>query len=175
MSDHLDEQTIYAYLDGELPAGDQAALQAHLADCGECRLQVDAVKQLFQRISALPDQPLGVDLASRVLESVRQAPIWLPRLAIGQLLAALAGGAALLLGLGSTAVSQRLTEVARGVVLDLEATLSSVLTATANALPDPAAFQFELGLPAIWSIAVVAAVFLALSNGLMLRRMSRRD
>ena len=34
---HVDEGTLHAYLDGELPSVERTALEAHLADCATCR------------------------------------------------------------------------------------------------------------------------------------------
>src|SRR4030088_1481885 len=34
---HVDEGTLHAYLDGELPSAERTALEAHLADCSTCR------------------------------------------------------------------------------------------------------------------------------------------
>src|SRR6266487_2404775 len=34
---HVDEGTLHAYLDGELPSGDRATLEAHVAQCATCR------------------------------------------------------------------------------------------------------------------------------------------
>ena len=44
--DHLNPDTISAFIDGELPAGEQQGAQQHLNDCHSCALQVLSVTQL---------------------------------------------------------------------------------------------------------------------------------
>ena len=44
--DHLDLETLSAFIDGELPAGEQQGAQQHLNDCHSCALQVLSVTQL---------------------------------------------------------------------------------------------------------------------------------
>jgi hypothetical protein len=62
---HVDEGTLHAYLDGELPSAERKTLEAHLADCVSCRTQLADERALLERASAL----LG---ATRPLE--RPAP-----------------------------------------------------------------------------------------------------
>ena len=44
--DHLDLETLSAFIDGELPAGEQQEAQQHLIDCHSCALQVLSATQL---------------------------------------------------------------------------------------------------------------------------------
>ena len=44
--DHLDPDTLSAFIDGELPAGEQQETQQHLNDCHSCALQVLSAIQL---------------------------------------------------------------------------------------------------------------------------------
>jgi anti-sigma factor RsiW len=44
--DHLNPDTISAFIDGELPAGEQQGAQQHLNDCHSCALQVLSATQL---------------------------------------------------------------------------------------------------------------------------------
>jgi anti-sigma factor RsiW len=44
--DHLDSATLSAFIDSELPAGEQQEAQEHLSDCRSCALQVLSATQL---------------------------------------------------------------------------------------------------------------------------------
>jgi hypothetical protein len=50
------------YLDGELEAAEREALTAHLAECAECRADLDALRAVIARAGALPDTPPGTNL-----------------------------------------------------------------------------------------------------------------
>ena len=79
---HPDEGTIHGWLDGALPAGEAAALEAHLAECGECRAAVAEARGLIAASSrilgALDNVPAGVvpksDHLSPLIERLRAAP-----------------------------------------------------------------------------------------------------
>jgi negative regulator of sigma E activity len=51
-----DEQReqLSAYVDGELPAGERALVEEHVATCAECRAEVAALTQLRRVLRALP-------------------------------------------------------------------------------------------------------------------------
>src|SRR5712675_1687808 len=50
---HVDEGTLHAYLDGELPSAERTALEAHLADCMTCRANLTEERALRERAVAL--------------------------------------------------------------------------------------------------------------------------
>ena len=50
------------YLDGDLAAGERAALEAHLTGCAACRAAVGELRQVVTRAHAMVDQPVGRDL-----------------------------------------------------------------------------------------------------------------
>jgi len=50
---HVDEGTLHAYLDGELPSVERAALEAHLADCATCRENLTDERALRERATAV--------------------------------------------------------------------------------------------------------------------------
>ncbi|HEX8693981.1 MAG TPA: zf-HC2 domain-containing protein [Longimicrobium sp.] len=54
MNEHYGEATLHDYADGTLPPGDEAAVAAHLATCGECRGRVERVRALTAALGALP-------------------------------------------------------------------------------------------------------------------------
>src|SRR2546430_9514690 len=50
---HVDEGTLHAYLDGELPAGEAHDLEAHVAQCRECRVRLEEERALIARADEL--------------------------------------------------------------------------------------------------------------------------
>src|SRR3954451_4899092 len=50
---HVDEGTLHAYLDGELPSAERTALQTHLAECASCRATLAEERAPPERASAL--------------------------------------------------------------------------------------------------------------------------
>ena len=98
-----------AYIDGELDSTEQAALEAHLATCGQCYATLGELRQVVARTKSLEDSPPTTDLWTGIAREIRreQAPARRDRLVrrrfnltVGQLLAAsialvlLSGGSA---------------------------------------------------------------------------------
>ncbi len=50
---HVDEGTLHAYLDGELPSAERKTLETHFAECASCRTQLAEERALLERASAL--------------------------------------------------------------------------------------------------------------------------
>ena len=50
---HVDEGTLHAYLDGELPAPERAALEVHIAQCTSCSARLTEERSLIERASAV--------------------------------------------------------------------------------------------------------------------------
>ncbi|HWC72552.1 MAG TPA: anti-sigma factor [Gemmatimonadales bacterium] len=50
------------YIDGELDSSERAALEAHLATCGQCYAALGELRQVIARAQALQDTPPGKDL-----------------------------------------------------------------------------------------------------------------
>jgi len=61
MSGHLNEQ-LSAYLDGELEGADRAAAESHLAECAECRADLEGLTRVAKRAASLDDRPPEHDL-----------------------------------------------------------------------------------------------------------------
>src|SRR5215831_6644052 len=53
MRNHLSDHDLVLALDGELPAGRQAVVHAHLLDCASCRARRAALDQASKRATAL--------------------------------------------------------------------------------------------------------------------------
>ena len=50
---HVDEGMLHAYLDGELPAPERAALEIHIAQCATCSARLTEERSLIERASAV--------------------------------------------------------------------------------------------------------------------------
>jgi len=85
------------YIDGELDSSERAALEAHLATCGQCYAALGELRQVVARAKSLEDTPPATDLWTGIAREIRreQAPARRDRLVrrrfsltVGQLLAA---------------------------------------------------------------------------------------
>lgn len=71
---HVDEGTLHAYLDGELPSTERAALEAHLAQCATCRATLTEERALLERASALLGSARPAERAAPPFEQIRRTP-----------------------------------------------------------------------------------------------------
>jgi hypothetical protein len=89
---HVDEGTIHAYIDGELPALERAAFDAHIEECATCRARLGEERALAQRASQLlsvvrpqerPAPPLDqLRVSHRSLWGVRMPFAWAASIAL---------------------------------------------------------------------------------------------
>jgi predicted anti-sigma-YlaC factor YlaD len=114
---HLTEEQLNLYLDNELPPGERAVVEAHLAGCEACRIELVSMQTLFTALDTLQLENLAADLAPLVLDDIateRQRAI--RRRRIGWLAPGLQGVAAILLLLfGWSALAMRYDELARQI------------------------------------------------------------
>ena len=54
MSDHISEQVLNAYLDGELKGNEKKSVQMHLEVCAECRTKLEGLSALVSHLGSLP-------------------------------------------------------------------------------------------------------------------------
>jgi anti-sigma factor RsiW len=71
---HVDEGTLHAYLDGELPSSERAAVEAHLAECATCRATLAEEWALLERASALLGSARPVERPAPPFEQIRRSP-----------------------------------------------------------------------------------------------------
>lgn len=71
---HVDEGTLHAYLDGELPSTERAALEAHLAGCAACRGNLIEERSLRERASAVLGSVRPTERPAPPLDQLRRDP-----------------------------------------------------------------------------------------------------
>jgi hypothetical protein len=112
MTDQWTER-LSEYLDGDLPAAERAALEAHITACGECTDTLASLRRVVARARALEDRPPATDLWPAVAAAIgarrrlgrtaRRFTFSLPQLAAaGIALMAASGATAWLLHPGSS-------------------------------------------------------------------------
>jgi hypothetical protein len=70
---HVDEGTLHAYLDGELPPSERAAVESHLTQCATCRATLAEERGLLERASALLGSARPVERPAPPFEQLRPA------------------------------------------------------------------------------------------------------
>ena len=99
MREHPDDLVVDAYVEGMLDAAERASLEAHLAACGRCRVEVERQRALIVGLRGLPktvepdvDLRPGIRAAIRVREQADARSRWMRSLRVP-----LAAAAALLI------------------------------------------------------------------------------
>jgi hypothetical protein len=70
---HVDEGTLHAYLDGELPPAERAGLEAHLEQCTACNALLTEERALLERASALLGSARPTERPAPPFHDVRRA------------------------------------------------------------------------------------------------------
>ena len=178
MTTHLDELTLYEYLDGELDAAANQSISAHLANCPACQTQLARLQQLFTTLDSLPEAPLSVDLTPRVLAAIRPAvkpalPTWWRWVVVAEGIAAAVLALLLWPFIASlwepVSVAFSLSEVT-APLLALWTEWQQSFTLTWPVLP-----PLALAVPIISWLAVLGLVVGVLGNGLILRSLLQTD
>ena len=125
MSTHPTEQELHEYLDGELDAARDGAVARHVEQCDSCRATWLRMRQLRQRLAALPRElapPADAlhHIHQAIVATDAPAPMIAPARTVRWRPATLAAAALLLIALSSalTAVLVLRYGPARGVVQD---------------------------------------------------------
>jgi anti-sigma factor RsiW len=70
--EHLSEETLDSYLDGELDANEHSRIEAHLETCAACCAELEALQELFAALKELEISPVPApDLVPSVLARIR--------------------------------------------------------------------------------------------------------
>lgn len=105
------EETVYLYLDNELPPAKRAAFEAHLTECQTCQALLQENKALFAALSTLEPVAAPAEIVPAVMAHL-PAPESLPQLTPAALvtltLQAIIGGALLFVGLSRLAAAYQL-------------------------------------------------------------------
>ncbi len=84
MTSHLDDGTIHELLDGEIPSQSLPPIQSHLAHCPECRMRLDAAREMVAEtddlIEAL-DEPVAPTMPMVIRPQRVTTRPWVRRLA----------------------------------------------------------------------------------------------
>lgn len=62
MNEHEEGSWLSAYIDSALSADERARLEAHLPECGGCRLELEALRGTKRRLAAAPKRAFPPDL-----------------------------------------------------------------------------------------------------------------
>jgi anti-sigma factor RsiW len=65
-------ETITAYLEGTLAAGDRDRFEAHLTACGSCREYVAQMRDTITRLGTLDEAGLSPDARERLIAAFRE-------------------------------------------------------------------------------------------------------
>ena len=71
---HVDEGTLHAYLDGELPPNERRDLEAHVAQCAACKERLAEERALFERARALLGSTRPAERPAPPFERLRPTP-----------------------------------------------------------------------------------------------------
>jgi anti-sigma factor RsiW len=138
---HLEEGTIHAWLDGELPAAERAAAEAHVAQCPECAAAVAEARGFIAAssriLTALDAVPGGVMPSAQAMAPVRRFMI--PR-------AWMAVAAVLVLGIGTVIATRPRRDVA------------ALRVAETRQEPKPTVMEPNVGPTAMDTLAIGAAM-----------------
>src|SRR3989442_4247063 len=73
---HVDEGTLHACRDGALPPGERSQVDAHLAECPDCRERLAEARALIARADALLALALPAERSAPPLYELRRRPMW---------------------------------------------------------------------------------------------------
>ena len=65
-------ELLSAWLDGETTANESASVEAHLAGCSQCRIEVDGIHRARSAVRSLPWLELPSDVMGRVVVPLRR-------------------------------------------------------------------------------------------------------
>jgi hypothetical protein len=87
VEDHLTEEILHEYLDGELDSEDKSTVQRHLKGCTDCTDRLETWRALFVEIEQLPDLEDVINFEPIVLADLTQRVTrrnWVTWMILGQ-------------------------------------------------------------------------------------------
>lgn len=79
MSEHIDVEVLSDLVEGLLTPERAAALDAHLAECAECRDTRDALAEVRELLGGQPPEPMPTDVIARIDQALALAALPPPR------------------------------------------------------------------------------------------------
>ncbi|MGW1989988.1 anti-sigma factor family protein [Embleya sp. NPDC001921] len=79
MSEHIDVEVLSDLVEGLLTPERAAALDAHLAECAECRDTRDALAEVRELLGGQPPEPMPADVVARIDQALALAALPPPR------------------------------------------------------------------------------------------------
>jgi hypothetical protein len=165
---HLSEDLLNEFLDDELTQESRAAVEAHVAECVECRSRVEELHGLFVELKQLADELPSYNLSTLALTSLprRRLNLW-----VRLVLAVQAG-----LALGILIAIFRNAWKYIVVIADglhpwewLSRPISVKLPTIELSLPKLTAFKMPIPLPILIAMLVIVLAFWWLGNIRLLR------
>jgi hypothetical protein len=74
VTDHI-EELLPEYVDGVLAPAEQARVEAHLSTCSHCREEAGVAARARATLNALPEIPVPLGMAERILRRTRSRPL----------------------------------------------------------------------------------------------------
>ena len=70
-NEHLSAEVLQAFLEGDLPGGEDASVEEHLGSCARCSSELEVWRSLFSELSSLPSVRPHDGFQDRVMADVR--------------------------------------------------------------------------------------------------------
>ena len=70
-NEHLSAEILQAFLEGDLPGGEDASVEEHLGSCARCSSELEVWRSLFSELSSLPSVRPHEGFQDRVMADVR--------------------------------------------------------------------------------------------------------
>jgi anti-sigma factor RsiW len=90
MVNHLNDEAVQNYLDGQINTMERAAIRQHIESCDECRHKVAAFQELFSQLERDIDFELSKNFTKQVLKKTHKEAIGSVQFGLTQLFFALA-------------------------------------------------------------------------------------
>src|SRR5436190_10728474 len=76
MNDHIEGPLLTAYTDGMVTLEDSLRIQTHIASCANCRESMHEMRNMKQRVAALPLHTAPSDLVANLKKTYMAQSLW---------------------------------------------------------------------------------------------------